>query len=227
MQHFKGGDEVYKNYSKCAVVATLFVIIAATLGIGCKAKEGKDSSAAGVNSPAPAASSMAGDGGMMSSSPNAANAPFDLQFIDTMTAHHQGAIDMAQTAESKAQKTELKSFARKIVEDQQREIAQMKQWRDKWYSGRPQAMNMEMPGMMDSMKGMNMDSMKAMTGADFERMFLDMMIAHHQGAVAMAKEALNKSEHSEVKNLAQQIIDAQQKEIEMMKKWKAAWGGAK
>jgi uncharacterized protein (DUF305 family) len=227
MQYFKGGDEVHKNYSKCAVVATLFVIIAATLGIGCKAKEGKDSSAAGVKSPAPAASPMAGDGGMMSSSPSAANAPFDLQFIDTMSAHHQGAIDMAQTAESKAQKAELKSFARKIVEDQQREIAQMKQWRDKWYSGRPQAMNMEMPGMMDSMKGMNMDGMKAMTGADFDRMFLDMMIPHHQGAVAMAKDALNKSEHAEVKKLAQQIIDAQQKEIGMMKKWKAAWGGAK
>jgi len=133
---------------------------------------------------------------------------------------------MAKTAESKAEKTELKSFARKIVEDQQREIAQMKQWRDKWYSGRPQAMNMEMPGMMDSMKGMNMEGMEAMTGADFDRMFLDMMIPHHQGAVAMAKEALTKSEHSEVKKLAQQIIDAQQKEIETMKQWKAAWGSS-
>lgn len=79
---------------------------------------------------------MAGHGGMASSSPSAANAPFDLQFIDTMSAHHQGAIDMAQPAESKAQKAELKSFARKIVEDQQRQIAQMKQWRDNWYWGR-------------------------------------------------------------------------------------------
>ena len=37
----------------------------------------------------------------------------------------------------------------------------------------------------------------------------------------------HQSEHSEVKKLAQQIIDAQQKEIGMMKKWQAAWGGAK
>jgi len=81
MQYFKEGDEVYKNYSKCAVVATLFVIIAATLGIGCKAKEGKDSSAAGVKSPASVASPMAGDGGMMSSSPSAANAPFDCNLL--------------------------------------------------------------------------------------------------------------------------------------------------
>ena len=148
---------MYKNYSKCAGGATLFVIVAATLGTACAAKD---------------ALPMAGHGGMMSSSPSAASAPFDLQFIDTMSAHHQGAIDMAQTAESKAQKAELKSFARKIVKDQQREIAQMKQWRDKWYSGRAQAMNMEMPGMMDSMKGMKMDGMKTMTGADFDRMFL-------------------------------------------------------
>jgi uncharacterized protein (DUF305 family) len=218
---------MYENYSKCAGVAALFVIVAATLGTACAAKERKDSLAVAVNSPAPTASPMAGHEGMMSSSPGAANAPFDLQFIDTMSAHHQGAIDMAQAAESKAQKAELKSFARRIVKDQQREIAQMKQWRDKWYSGRQQAMNMEMPGMMDSMKGMNMDGMKAMTGADFDRMFLNMMIPHHQGAVAMAKDALKKSKHSEVKKLAQQIIDAQQKEIGMMKKWQAAWGGAK
>ncbi len=103
---------MHKNCSKCTVVATLFVIVAATLGTGCKAKEGKDSSAVTVNSPAPAGSPMAEHGGMMSSSPNAANAPFDLQFIDTMSAHHQGAIDLAQTAESKAQKAELKSFTR-------------------------------------------------------------------------------------------------------------------
>jgi uncharacterized protein (DUF305 family) len=216
-----------KTYSKCAGVATLFVMVATTLGTACKEQEGKDSSAVAVNSPPPAVTPTEGHGGMMSSSPSAANAPFDLQFIDTMSAHHQGAIEMAQTAKNKAQKAELKNFARQIVEDQQREIAQMKQWRDNWYSGKPQAVNMEMPGMMDSMKGMNMDGMKAMTGADFDRMFLDMMIVHHQSAVAMAKDALNKSEHSEVKKLAQQIIDAQQKGIEMMNQWKAAWGGAK
>jgi len=85
---------------------------------------------------------------------------------------------------------------------------------------------MDMPGMMDAMKGMNMDhmkKMKTMEGADFDGMFLDMMIPHHQGAVTMAKDALNKAEHAEIKTLAQQIIDAQQKEIEMMNNWKAAW----
>jgi len=57
--------------------------------------------------------------------------------------------------------------------------------------------------------------------------FCDMMIPYHQGAAAMAKDAMNKSKQSEVKKLAQRIIDAQQKEIGTMKNWKAAWGGAK
>jgi uncharacterized protein (DUF305 family) len=47
-----------------------------------------------------------------------------------MTAHHQGAVDMARPAETKAQHAELKEMARNIIRDQEREIAQMKQWRD-------------------------------------------------------------------------------------------------
>jgi hypothetical protein len=49
------------------------------------------------------------------------------------------------------------------------------------------------------------------------------VVAHHQSAVAMAKDALSKSAHPEIKTLAQQIIDAQQEEIETMNNWKAAW----
>lgn len=156
----------------------------------------------------------------------AASAPYDLQFIDTMMAHHQSAIDMAKMAESKALHAELKKYALIVVEDQEREIAQMKQWRKQWYVDQPKAENMDLPGMRDSMKGMNMDHLKTMAGTDFDRMFLDMMIPHHQGAVTMAKDALLKSEHTEIKTLAQQIMDAQQKEIEMMNKWKTAWTGA-
>ncbi|HWW75905.1 MAG TPA: DUF305 domain-containing protein [Pyrinomonadaceae bacterium] len=176
------------------------------------------------------AAGMSGDmGGMgnMKSSPNAASAPYDLQFLDTMTAHHQGAIDMAKPAQTKAQHAELKEFARKIVEDQQREIAQMKGWRDQWYAGKPEAMNMEMPGMMDSMKGMDMKGVEAAAGNAFDLMFIDMMTPHHRGAVEMAREALTRAEHPEIKKLARQIIDAQEKEIAQMDKWKSAWGGAK
>ena len=134
---------------------------------------------------------------------------------------------MAKMTEMQAQHAELKALAKSIVSDQQKEIAEMKAWRDEWYAAKPQAMNMEMPGMMDAMKGMDMGKLKSATGKAFDLMFTDMMTAHHAGAVTMAKEALTKAEHQEIKKLAQQIIVAQQKEIEQMSKWRAAWVGAR
>ncbi len=166
------------------------------------------------------------DHSMMKSSANAASAPYDLQFIDTMISHHQSAIDMARPATTKAQHDVLKHMARDIVRDQDREIGQMKQWREQWFKDKPQAMNMEMPGMTDSMKGMDMTRLNAASGNAFDLMFLDMMTPHHQGAITMAREALSRAEQPEIKQIAQQIIRAQESEIEMMNQWKAEWSGA-
>lgn len=162
----------------------------------------------------------------MKSDQDAAGAPFDLQFIDTMTLHHEGAVQMSQMILLKSQNEELKKFAQKIIDDQMREIAVMKQWREQWYPGRQPAKNMEMPGMKDSMKMMSGDEMKKMeaaTGKEFDLRFLEMMTAHHAGAVTMAKDALGKAEHAEIKTLAQSIIMAQEAEIEMMRNWKTQW----
>lgn len=76
---------------------------------------------------------------------------------------------------------------------------------------------------MDSMKDMDMNKLKAATGNEFDLMFLDMMTSHHATAISMAKEALTKAEHSEIKTLANQIIKAQEEEIKKMNAWKAEW----
>lgn len=175
----------------------------------------------------PMNSNMSGmDHGSMQSSPNAASQPYDLQFIDTMANHHQGAIEMAEMALKKSNNAELRTFAQKIIDDQKKEITQMKDWREKWYAGKPESVNMQMPGMMDSMKMMAGDEMKKMeaaSGKDFDVRFLDMMTPHHAGAVMMAKEALTRAEHPEIKTLAQAIIREQEKEIGQMADWKARW----
>jgi len=163
-------------------------------------------------------------GSMKESSPDAANAPYDLQFLDTMSAHHQSAVDMAKTVVAKSSNAELKSFAAKIIRDQNKEIAQMKNWRGKWFAEKPPAMNMEMPGMMDSMRSMNMKKLEAGGGKLFDLRFLNMMIPHHQGAITMSKEASDKAEHAEIKTLANQIIKSQEEEIKKMQEWKTAWG---
>jgi uncharacterized protein (DUF305 family) len=158
----------------------------------------------------------------MESSPDATKQPYDTQFLDTMTHHHQGAVDMAKMVLTKSSNEELKKFAQNIITDQNKEIAQMKDWREKWYAGKPAAMNMEMPGMMDSMK-MDMSKMSNLKDKEYDLAFIEMMIPHHEGAITMSKEALTKSEHAEVKQLATQIIKAQEAEIKMMKDWQTKW----
>lgn len=162
----------------------------------------------------------------MTSDANAASAPYDLQFIDTMTHHHQGAVEMSEVVLKKSSNEDLKKFAQKIIDDQKKEIAQMKDWREKWFAGKPAAKNMEMAGMKDSMKMMSGDAMKkweALSGKEFDLMFLEMMTDHHKGAVIMAKDALAKAEHAEIKTLAGEIIKAQEDEIKKMAEWKTAW----
>lgn len=139
---------------------------------------------------------------------------FDLRFIDNMTAHHEGALDMARDAEQKLTRPELKEFARQIVSDQTKEIEQMRALRDQWYKGAPSAESDDIPGMeMHHSSG----------GSDPDLSFIEMMIPHHQGAIEMANEALQKAKHQEIKQLAQNIITAQQAEIQKMEQWKVTW----
>ncbi|GIZ53297.1 DUF305 domain-containing protein [Noviherbaspirillum aridicola] len=159
----------------------------------------------------------------MKSSPNAARAAFDHQFIDTMIVHHQSAIDMAQLVDKRAGHDELKQMARKMMDDQQREISQLQDWKQQWYAGKGDAVNMAMPGMAESMKGMPMEKMASASGADFEALFIDAMVRHHRGAVRMAELAQKKAGHPELKKMSQDIIREQKKEIADMLKWKKEW----
>ena len=63
----------------------------------------------------------------------AKDSAYDKRFIDMMIPHHQGGVDMARDAEAKAVHRELKDLARSIAADQEREIARMTEWREKWY----------------------------------------------------------------------------------------------
>ncbi len=163
------------------------------------------------------------DHSMMKSSPNAADAPYDLQFLDTMIAHHEGAVMMAKVIDGKALHPELNKLATNIIADQEKEIAQMKKWRDDWFAGRAPAINMEMAGMNDSMKGMDMKKLGSSTGNDLDLEFIKQMIPHHQGAVVMGNEALQKSQKNDIKTLATGIIKAQNAETKQMLDWQKAW----
>jgi uncharacterized protein (DUF305 family) len=162
-------------------------------------------------------------GHAMESSPGAAKAPYELQFIDTMIAHHQGAVDMAQLVNTRAQHAELKTLARSIIADQQKEMAQMREWRAKLFGETAPAVNMDLPGMRDGMHGMNLAKLDLLKANEFDLEFIRQMIPHHEGAVAMANDALAKDTNAEIKTLCEAIVKAQNAEIEQMKQWLADW----
>lgn len=68
------------------------------------------------------------------------------------------------------------------------------------------------------------EQLKGKTGDDFDKAFIEMMIAHHEGAVAMAELIPLRAKHDEVKTLGEAIISAQTKEIAEMKRWQKDWG---
>lgn len=68
------------------------------------------------------------------------------------------------------------------------------------------------------------DTLKGKTGDDYDKTFLQQMIAHHQAAVDMAKVAQTNAKHSEIKQLSSDIIAAQEKEINKMRQWQTQWG---
>lgn len=154
-----------------------------------------------------------------------ADAPYDLHYIDMMIEHHQMGIEMAKMAQNKASHAELKDLATKMAEDQQKDADQLKKWRDEWYAGKPKSDHMNMPGMSGmKMPEMDMGKLEAASGNDFDVMFIDMIVPHHQMAIDMSKEALKKGAHAPLKTFARTTIDKQQKEKLQLSKWRTAWG---
>ncbi|AUT00212.1 DUF305 domain-containing protein [Nostoc sp. CENA543] len=159
-----------------------------------------------------------------------ADANYDLRFIDAMIPHHQGALNMANVAKQKSTRPEIKQLADEIIKAQTQEINQMKQWRKTWYpkaDNQPMAYDAKMGHMMpmssEQMQSMMMDVNLGEADAEFDLRFINAMIPHHEAAVVMAKDALQKSQRPEIKNLAQAIIKGQNTEINQMQQWRKTW----
>jgi len=169
--------------------------------------------------------------------------PYDLHFIDMMIMHHREGTATARLAERKGSTAALKAFAKRTADDQEKELFELKKHRDHWYAGAPEmdhsmmAQMHDMPGhgnmkmdmkmdMQGDMQG-NLAKLQAATGKQFDRMFLDMMIPHHQMAINVSKEAIIKAEHAELKAMARITSLKQQREIAEMKRLRGSGMSAK
>ncbi len=161
----------------------------------------------------------------------AADAEYDLRFIDAMRPHHRGAIDMAKEAIQKSKRPEIKSLAQNIIVTQNREENELlAKWRKQWYPNVPQESvaydaqtNKSVPMSTAQKDSMAMKMDLGAADDQFDLRFLNAMIPHHEGAIVMAKDTLQKSKRPEIKQLAQEIATSQQTEIDQMKQWRKAW----
>ena len=142
----------------------------------------------------------------------------DLSFAQMMIPHHQQAVDMAGLAPERSTNADVLAIAKQILDAQGPEIAQMRSWLSAAGVG-------EMPGhMMDGMlTEAELFNLEKATGTDFDKLFLEGMIAHHLGAIQMAEMVVS-SENAEAKTLGTDIISSQRLEIIEMEKLVASLG---
>lgn len=180
-----------------------------------------DSSAGSPNGP--------GTSGMTTGTPKPTGAPAagaknpaDVTFATEMIPHHAQSVEMADMAPKQAVNPKVTALAAKIKKAQAPEIALMSGWLTGWGAPVPGAAGgHDMSGMAGDQDGMmsskTMTDLGRATGSAFDRMWLQAMTKHHEGAVAMAKTGLTKSDNPDGKKLAQSIIDSQSTEIAEMK----------
>ena len=180
------------------------------------------------------ATSTGGDNSSTSSS-SAAEEEFneaDVTFASQMIVHHASAVHMAKMVDGKEVSSDTAQLADAIEAAQTPEIEQMTTWLEAWGEPVPDVgdmisdmdmdmgdmdmgdmSNMDMPGMMSEDE---MSTLAEAEGAEFETMWLEMMVEHHQGAVEMAQTEQTDGQHQPAIDLAEQIETSQTAEIEQM-----------
>lgn len=193
--------------------------VAAALALaGCSTGTGSTA----TSSSAAAGSSMPGmdhgSSGMMSSSSPAAPAEHnaaDTMFAQGMIPHHEQAVEMSEMMlQKKDIPAAVTDLATRIKAAQGPEIDTMTGWLKSWNESATMGAGHSMDGMMgdDDLKKLD-----AAQGTEAAKLFLTQMIAHHEGAVMMAKTETAQGQNADAIKLSKNIVTAQEAEIQEMK----------
>lgn len=219
---------------------------ALALGLTLAACGGSSTSSGGTTvAPSPATSAAVTESTVSAASSGSGSAAsdehnaVDVVFATMMIPHHQGAIEMSDLALAQASSPQVKDLAGRIKAAQGPEIELMQGWLDQWDAAMPMASADEDTGhgmghgatpqtsgtaddvglgAMMSMSESDMTALRAATGAAFDTLFLQQMIAHHQGAIDMAGVETARGENPQALALAAAIATGQASEITEMQK---------
>jgi uncharacterized protein (DUF305 family) len=138
----------------------------------------------------------------------------DVMFMNMMIVHHDQAIEMAELSENRTENENILEISNNISKAQTRENEQMNKWmQELGYN----------PGNHHRMAGMaseqEMQRLRNSNGREYNNLFAELMIEHHEGGIAMAQNVYNSGENTELREMQGQMIEAQQNEIGKMRRW--------
>jgi uncharacterized protein (DUF305 family) len=150
----------------------------------------------------------------------------DVTFASDMIQHHSQALAMVDLTMGRKLDPEVQQLAENIRMAQGPEIEQMTDWLNDWDQPIPESVrdhanahgdaNMDMSDMPGMMSPEEMDELESAQGAEFQEMWLEMMVEHHEGAIEMARVEQSEGTHAAAIELAEQIESTQQDEISAM-----------
>lgn len=143
----------------------------------------------------------------------------DVMFMRMMIIHHDQAVKMAEMASERTDNENILELSENISEAQRRENEKMADWLNDIGINRPTTGH-RMAGMASSQE---MSQLNQSEGREFDLLFSELMIEHHRGGIQMAKMEVQNGKSEKVRELAQGMVEAQQKEIESMEEWRKGW----
>jgi uncharacterized protein (DUF305 family) len=139
----------------------------------------------------------------------------DTMFLQMMIPHHQQAIDISEVALKVSKNNELLALAKIIIRDQKSEISQMKSWLQ--LAGSSEDMGHSMKNMGGMLGESELKALNKATGNEFDVLWLEGMIGHHDGAIHMS-EMIKDADNPEIKAFGEKIVKDQSAQITQMKK---------
>jgi len=143
----------------------------------------------------------------------------DVAFATNMIPHHQQAVELSAMVPDRSTNAELAALAQQISAAQQPEIDVMKVFLVQWNENPDD--NSGHGGHGNTMQGMvdaaAMTKLESLNGAEFDKLWLESMVSHHQGAIEMAKAEIANGDNVDAKTLAKNIVATQEAEIGQMK----------
>lgn len=191
-------DSAFRNIVIAGVVATAAAVLSAC---GTQATD---------------ASSPAGSGTSQSASQGSASwNKTDVAFVQMMIPDHQMVAKMDALAAQNAASSKLKTLAAQMQDGQAQTADKLQGWLQAWgQTASGQMAGMTMPGAMTQK---DMDMLKSMKGMNFDMMFAQMMIKHHEGSVQMARDEQAKGASQEAKAMAADMVTTQEKQITQLR----------